>query len=95
MVTQQELVKEFYINNPNREIEHKEAVDWLTEEYKICSQHNFFKKNYRQTETGKRMFIRLYEASKNLGDEKIARFCEDVLKVYQKHQINDHIEWHK
>ena len=33
-ITQEELVKEFYLNNPNREIQHEEAVDWLTNEYK-------------------------------------------------------------
>lgn len=27
----------------------------------LCSQHNFIKKNLKQTETGKKMFIRLYE----------------------------------
>ena len=33
-ITQHELVKEFYLKNPNRAIQHQEAVDWLTEEYK-------------------------------------------------------------
>ena len=33
-ITQHELVKEFYLKNPNRGIQHQEAVDWLTEEYK-------------------------------------------------------------
>jgi len=32
-ITQEDLVKEFYINNPNREIPHQESVDWLTKEY--------------------------------------------------------------
>jgi 5-methylcytosine-specific restriction endonuclease McrA len=27
----------------------------------LCSQHNFLKKNLKQTETGKKMYIRLYE----------------------------------
>ena len=30
----------------------------------LCSRHNFLKKNLKQTETGKKMFIRLYELSK-------------------------------
>ena len=30
----------------------------------LCAQHNFLKKTYKQTETGKKMFIRLYELAK-------------------------------
>lgn len=188
-ITQEQLVREFYINNPNREIQHEEAVDWLTSEYKkrtgevfrdpdrairklsqsgflikirkgvykydpdyienrqleeftpsqkeailrrdgykctvcglgrehglelhvdhlvpkdkggkaeisnaqtLCSIHNFRKKNYGQTETGKKMFIRLQELSTEIGDEAILEFCEEVLKVYDKFGINGHIEW--
>ncbi len=32
-ITQLEIIKEFYINNPCREIKHQEAVDWITAEY--------------------------------------------------------------
>jgi hypothetical protein len=188
-ISQKELVKEFYLNNPNREIQHQEAVDWVTEEYKkrtgkvfrdpdrairklhqegflikkgkgvylydpesvidreledftpqqkeaifkrdgykcvicgrgrqegveihadhikpkdkggkasidngqtLCSDHNFIKKNYSGTETGKKMFIRLYEQAKLLKDEKIMNFCKDILGIYQEHNINDHIDW--
>lgn len=59
----------------------------------LCAEHNFKKKNYNQTETGKRMFIRLYEIAKSINDTKIMRFCEDVLAVYKEHDINGHIEW--
>ncbi len=59
----------------------------------LCSIHNSRKKNYQQTETGKKMFIHLYELVKSLGDEKTLRFCEDILKTFEKHQINDRIEW--
>ncbi|OGO05178.1 MAG: HNH endonuclease [Chloroflexi bacterium RBG_13_56_8] len=59
----------------------------------LCSIHNFRKKNYKQTETGKKMFIRLYELSKSLGDEETMRFCEEILETFTKHHINDHIEW--
>ena len=31
----------------------------------LCSHHNNLKKNFKQTETGKKMFIRLYELSKS------------------------------
>jgi len=59
----------------------------------LCAQCNFRKKVYKQTETGKRMFIRLLELAEREGDEKTARFCKAVLEVYKKHGINDHIRW--
>jgi 5-methylcytosine-specific restriction endonuclease McrA len=61
----------------------------------LCSIHNLQKKNYKQTETGKKMFIRLYELAKSLGDEKMMRFCEEILDVFEKHNINGHIEWRR
>lgn len=33
-ITQKELLIEFFKNNPNRDIEHPEVVDWVTKEYK-------------------------------------------------------------
>jgi len=59
----------------------------------LCSIHNFRKKNYKQTETGKKMFIRLYELAKSLGDEALAAFCQEILETFEKHHVNDHIEW--
>lgn len=59
----------------------------------LCSIHNFRKKNYKQTETGKKMFIHLYELAKSLGDTETMRFCEEILETFEKHHINDHIEW--
>ena len=61
----------------------------------LCAQHNFQKKNYKQTETGKKMFIRLYELAKANKDEKLKKFCEDVLEVYEKNGINGHIVWER
>lgn len=61
----------------------------------LCSQHNFIKKNLKQTETGKKMFIRLYELAKSERNEALMKFCADVLKTYEKHGINGHIEWKK
>jgi hypothetical protein len=55
--------------------------------------HNFRKKNYGQTETGKKMFIRLYDEAKSVGDKEVMKFCEDVLKVYERDNINGHIVW--
>ncbi len=59
----------------------------------LCAQHNFQKKNYKQTETGKKMFIRLYELAKSLKDKRLKKFCADVLEVYEKNNINGHIVW--
>ena len=61
----------------------------------LCAQHNFQKKTLKQTETGKKMFIRLYQLAKDENDKKTVRFCEDVLKTYEAHDINGHIEWEK
>ena len=59
----------------------------------LCSQHNFIKKNLKQTETGKKMFIRLYELAKNEKNKELMKFCADVLETYEKHNINGHIVW--
>jgi hypothetical protein len=61
----------------------------------LCAQHNFQKKNYKQTETGKKMFIRFYELAKKSKDKKLQKFCEEVLTVYETNCINCHIVWEK
>ncbi len=61
----------------------------------LCATHNFRKKNYKQTETGKKMFIRLYEAAKEINDNETMKFCIQILKVFEDNDINGHIEWKK
>lgn len=61
----------------------------------LCSICNFRKKNYNQTESGKKMFIRLWETAKIIGDTETKKFCEEILKTYEKFNINGHIEWKK
>ncbi len=61
----------------------------------LCAQHNFQKKNYNHTESGKRFFIRLYEAAKANKDKELEKFCSEILQVYEKNKINGHIEWTK
>jgi len=61
----------------------------------LCSICNFRKKNYNQTESGKKMFIRLWETSIRLGDKETQKFCEDILTTYEKYNVNGHIEWKK
>ncbi len=59
----------------------------------LCAQHNFIKKTLNQTETGKKMFIRLYELAKKENNKELLKFCTDILKTYEKHNINSHIVW--
>ena len=59
----------------------------------LCSQHNFLKKNFKQTETGKKMFIRLYELAKSENNNELKEFCIQILEVFEKNNINGHIVW--
>jgi predicted restriction endonuclease len=59
----------------------------------LCSQHNFLKKNFKQTETGKKMFIRLYELAKAEGNQELLTFTTEILETYEKNSINGHIVW--
>ena len=59
----------------------------------LCSQHNFLKKNFKQTETGKRFFIRLYELAKKENNPPLLHFCAQILEVFEKNNINGHIVW--
>lgn len=61
----------------------------------LCAQHNFIKKTLKQTETGKKMFIRLYELAKKHNNKELLEFATDVLKMYERHNINGHIIWKK
>jgi len=57
----------------------------------LCTQHNLIKKNYSQTEAGKRYFIKMYETAVKNNDDKMVNFCKQVFSVYNKHKINTHI----
>lgn len=59
----------------------------------LCAEHNFRKKNYKQTESGKKMFIRLYELAKSQDDEDMMKFCAEILEVFERNGVNGHIEW--
>ena len=58
----------------------------------LCRQHNLMKKNYSQTEAGKRFFKHTYEMAVQNQDEKMIAFCEAVFEVYKEHDMNGHIE---
>jgi hypothetical protein len=61
----------------------------------LCAQHNFQKKNYKQTESGKKFFIHLYEAAKSNNDKQLEDFCRQILEVYEKNNVNGHIVWER
>ena len=61
----------------------------------LCARHNFLKKNLKQTETGKKMFIRMLDTAKENDDKELIAFLNEVLEVYEKHNINGHIVWKK
>lgn len=57
----------------------------------LCTEHNLLKKNYSQTEAGKKYFIKTYEKAVAIGDDKMIKFCRGVFDVCDKHKINGHI----
>ena len=59
----------------------------------LCSRHNNLKKNYGQTETCKRMYRAIYQQAVAANDITMLRFVEDVMRVYDEHNINSHIDW--
>jgi len=58
----------------------------------LCMEHNLMKKNYSQSEAGKRYFIKIYKQSIANDDDKMVEFCNDVFDIYDKHRINGHIK---
>lgn len=58
----------------------------------LCATHNRHKKSLKQTDSGKNMFIHLYELSESVGDHEMQDFCRCILEVFEKHNIDDHIE---
>ncbi|MEK9174360.1 MAG: HNH endonuclease [Patescibacteria group bacterium] len=61
----------------------------------LCAKHNFLKKNLGQTEFGKKYFIRLYSFAKKEEDEKLIKFCAEILDVFETNNMDSHIEWNK
>ena len=57
----------------------------------LCAEHNLLKKNYSQTEAGKRYFIRMYEKAVETDDHRMISFCTSVFDVYDEFAINGHI----
>lgn len=51
----------------------------------LCGQHNFIKKNYSQTEAGKRFFIKMREQAVAANDTHMISFCDKVLDLYTEY----------
>ncbi|MDJ0531749.1 MAG: hypothetical protein QNJ70_04490 [Xenococcaceae cyanobacterium MO_207.B15] len=41
------------------------------------------------------MFIRLYELAQKEQDEQLENFTKEILEIYEKYDINGHIDWNK
>ena len=70
----------------------KDGSNTLENGQTLCYQHNSMKKNYSQTEAGKRFFIKIYESAMKIDDTKMIAFCQLVFDAYDKHDIDGHIK---
>ncbi len=57
----------------------------------LCMEHNLMKKNYSQTEAGKRYFIQIYKKAVATNDKMMIKFCKAVFDDYDEFGINGHI----
>lgn len=57
----------------------------------LCGQHNFIKKNYSQTEAGKRFFIKMKQQARRANDPHMIAFCNDVLALYTRYGYDSQI----
>lgn len=57
----------------------------------LCMEHNLMKKNYSQTEAGKRYFIKMYRQAVSNKDKRMINFCKCVFECYDRHGVNSHI----
>jgi 5-methylcytosine-specific restriction endonuclease McrA len=69
----------------------KNGTNTLENGQTLCSEHNFLKKTYSQTEFGKRFIIKLYKDALKNNDSRMIQFCKEILDVYDKHKVNGHI----
>lgn len=57
----------------------------------LCGQHNFIKKNYSQTEAGKRFFLKMLDQAKAADDQHMIEFCNKVLELYETYGYDTQI----
>ena len=41
----------------------------------------------------KKMFVNMYNSAKKIDDTETLEFCAEILEVYEKRHIDDHIVW--
>ena len=58
----------------------------------LCRKHNTLKKDYSQTEAGKRFFIKIYESAMKNDDTEMIAFCKSVFDVYDKHDVDRNLK---
>jgi len=69
----------------------KGGTDTVDNGQTLCAEHNFLKKNYSQTEFGKRFLARLYRDAVAKNDKRMILFCREIFDVYNKYGVNSHI----
>jgi len=57
----------------------------------LCMEHNLIKKNYSQTEAGKRYFIKIYKRAVDNNDKRMVEFCRAIFDAYDTFKVNGHI----
>lgn len=53
---------------------------------------NLIKKNFSQSEAGKRFVIKMYEKAVAKNDERMIKFCQKIFDVYNDFNLNSHIK---
>ncbi|MBA7496257.1 hypothetical protein ES702_06856 [subsurface metagenome] len=70
----------------------KDGTNTVDNGQTLCSEHNFLKKTYSQTEFGKRFLTRLYLEALKKDDKRMTKFCREIFDIYDKYGINSHIK---
>lgn len=69
----------------------KGGTNTLDNAQTLCMEHNLLKKNYSQTEFGKRFLINIYRQAVKNKDERMVNFCKCIFECYNRHKVNSHI----
>ena len=70
----------------------KDGKSTLENGQTLCTKHNNLKKNYSQTEAGKRFFKHTYDMAVANNDQNMIAFCEAVFDAYEEYDMNGHVE---
>ncbi|MFW0858758.1 MAG: HNH endonuclease [Dehalococcoidia bacterium] len=57
----------------------------------LCMECNLIKKNFSQSEAGKRFVMKMYKQAVAANNEKMIKFCKEIFDAYNRHKINSHI----